>query len=332
MSVKWGIVGTADIATKVSKAIQRAKNAELLAIGSRSSERAEKWAMEHGASRSYGSYEALLDDPDVAAVYIPLPPSMHSEWGIKAAKAGKHVLSEKPLTMDIGEAVALEAACSERGVQLMDGVMWVHHDRSAEVKQVIQAGELGPLRRVTACFAFKWGEKIPTDNIRAQEELGGGSLGDTGYYCIRAILWAFGELPKSVYARSRYANNVDIETSAMLYFSDDRTASFDCGFTMNFRAWLELVGADASMVFDEFVLPESESESFYYLRKERGSREQYRIGPCVQEVKMIERFSNIVETGEIDTTLIKDALDTVRVCSAVASSARTGRIVEVNPA
>ena len=112
MSVKWGIVGTADIATKVSKAIQRAKNAELLAIGSRSSERAEKWAMEHGASRSYGSYEALLDDPDVAAVYIPLPPSMHSEWGIKAAKAGKHVLSEKPLTMDIGEAVALEAAAN----------------------------------------------------------------------------------------------------------------------------------------------------------------------------------------------------------------------------
>ena len=329
MSVKWGVMSTAGIASKVAGAIKRAGNAELVAVASRSMDRADAWAKEHGVDRSYGNYEALLADPDIEAVYIPLPPSMHAEWAIKAAEAGKHVLSEKPLTVDVAEAVAVVDACESNGVQLMDGVMWVHHDWTEKARAILKAGELGDLRRVTASFTFYWGSEIPVDNIRAQKEMGGGALGDLGYYCIRAILWAFEEVPRAVYARARYANGVDIEVSGMLYFSQDRIASFDCGFTIDVRISLELAGTKGSLRVDPFVLPPSEEESTILVAKQDGVYEQRPVGPCVQEVNMIERFSGIVESGNLVSTWPNAALDTVRVCCALAESAETGNEVEI---
>ena len=329
MGVKWGVLSTAGIATKVSRAIDLAGNAELVAIASRSQERAEAWSNKHGAARAYGSYDELLADPDIEAVYIPLPPSMHGEWGVKTARAGKHVLSEKPLTMDIQEAVAMETACRESNVQLMDGVMWVHHDWTAEAKKVLKAGAIGELRRVTSCFSFNWGSAVPVDNIRARPELGGGALGDLGYYCVRSILWAFEEMPHAVFAKAHYANDVDIEMSGMLFFADDRTASFDCSFTMSRGAWLELAGTAGALWVNGFVVPSSEEGASFTVGNHPGSGELHEVGPCVQEAKMIERFSGIVESGELDPSLAKDAVDTVRVCCALAKSAATGKIVEV---
>ena len=330
MGIKWGVLSTAGIATKVSRAIDLATNAQLLAVASRSVERAESWAKEHGADRAYGSYEELLADPDIDAVYIPLPPTMHSEWAIKAAKAGKHVLSEKPLTVDVGEAVAMADACRENGVQLMDGVMWVHHDWTTAVKKLQNAGVLGELRHVSASFSFNWGPTVPVDNIRAQKALGGGALGDLGYYCVRGILWAFGEMPEAVFARGRYANDVDIEMTGTLLFSGNRTASLNCGFTMAPRATLELAGSDNALWVDGFVVPPSEDESFFFTGKGIGVRDKHRVGPCIQEAKMIERFSGIVASGNLDSALPADAINTTRVCCAIAQSAESQKLVELN--
>ena len=329
MGIKWGVLSTAGIATKVSRAIDLAANAELLAVASRSAERAESWATEHGADRAYGSYEALLADPDIDAVYIPLPPTMHNEWAIKAAKAGKHVLSEKPLTVDEAEAVAMADACRDNGVQLMDGVMWVHHDWTGAVKKLQNDGTLGELRHVSASFSFNWGPTVPLDNIRAQKDLGGGALGDLGYYCVRGILWAFEEMPEAVFARGRYANDVDVEMTGTLLFSGNRTASFNCGFTMAPRATLELGGSDKALWIDGFVVPPSEEQSSFYTGKGLGVREEHSLGPCIQEVKMIERFSGIVETGAIDPTLPAAAVNTTRVCCALARSAESRILVEL---
>ena len=329
MSVKWGVMSTAGIATKVGSAIDRATNAELLAVASRSKVRGEAWGKEHGIERSYGDYDALLADPEIQAVYIPLPPSMHAEWAIKAAKAGKHVLSEKPLTVDVAEASAVLDACKNNGVQLMDGVMWVHHDWTKKAKALRNAGKLGELRRVTASFSFYWGAEVPLDNIRAQKKMGGGALGDLGYYCIRAILWAFEEMPTAVFARGRYANDVDVEVSGMLYFSDDRIASFDCGFTIATRLSLELAGTESSFRIDPFVLPSSEEGASISISKDIGEWERHDVGPCVQEVNMIECFSGIVISGTLDPAWPQAALDTVRVCCALAESAESGREVQL---
>jgi predicted dehydrogenase len=306
-------MGTAKIAAKVARAITLAKNAELAAVASRSQDRAAEWARTNKVPRSYGSYEALLEDPDIDAVYIPLPPSMHCEWTVKAAEHRKHVLSEKPLTPDPSEAKKMVEACRRNGVQLMDGVMWVHHDRVKTMRDAVARGEIGALRRATAAFAFNWGPTIPLNNIRSNKELGGGALGDLGYYCARAILWAFGEVPERAFARARYANGVDIEISAMLFFSEERTASFDCGFTTKGRCWLELVGSEATLSLDDFVVPRSEEESTFWLSKRPGEKVATTVGPCVQEVRMIERFSNVVESGQLDPKLAQDAVDTVRI-------------------
>jgi len=292
-------------------------------------EKAQKWAADHDAEKSYGSYAALLNDPNIDAVYIPLPPSMHNEWAIRAAKAGKHVLSEKPLTMNVDEAREIVEVCRNSGVQLMDGVMWVHHDRTRIVKKAMSSGEIGDLRRATSAFSFNWGPTVPTQNIRAQKELGGGAIGDLGYYCVRAILWAFDEMPTAVFARSRYANDVDIETSAMVYFSDDRVASMDCAFSMQARSWLELAGTDGSIMMDDFVLPTSEEKSWYSVRKGFGKQDAKSVGPCIQEVKMIEDFSALVESGKLDPALPQDALNTVKVCCAILESAKSGRLAEI---
>jgi predicted dehydrogenase len=309
--------------------MELAPSAELVAVASRSEERARAWAEEHGAKKAYGSYEELIADPDVQALYIPLPPTLHSRWSIAAAQAGKHVLCEKPLTMDLQEARDLAAACADAGVQLMDGVMWVHHTRSDAIRKLLDAGELGELRRVTAAFAFNWGATIPKNNIRAQGELGGGALGDLGYYCIRAILWALGEVPAEVAAVARYAAGVDIEMSATLFFDRERTASFDCGFTSRGRGWFEIAGSEASLTVDGFVVPPSEDSSDYSISRTPGAREVLTVGPCVQEARMVERFSSIVERCELDPGPPREALDTVRVCMAVAEAAKTKRKIAV---
>jgi predicted dehydrogenase len=156
LPVRFGILGTAHIATKVGRAIQEATGAELAAIASRDRTRAEAWIAEHTQTaggdrrptaflspehppRAFGSYEELLADSSIDAVYLPLPPSLHAEWTIKAAAHGKHVLCEKPLAINLTEARAMADACRAHGVQLMDGVMWVHHERTAGMQRVLQA-------------------------------------------------------------------------------------------------------------------------------------------------------------------------------------------------
>jgi len=177
--IRWGILSTANIATKVARAIHLASNAALIAVASRTEERATTWAKAHNVTAAYSSYDALLADESLDAIYIPLPPSLHAKWTITAAEQGKHVLCEKPIAANADEAVAMADACRQNGVQLMDGVMWVHHERTAAMKQKLTEGILGQLRRVTAAFTFNW-DTIPAGNIRAMKKFAGGSLGDLG--------------------------------------------------------------------------------------------------------------------------------------------------------
>ncbi|MCZ6677124.1 MAG: Gfo/Idh/MocA family oxidoreductase [Candidatus Poribacteria bacterium] len=325
-NVRWGILSTANIATKVSRAINLASGSELMAVASRTEERAKSWAAEHRVDRAYGSYAALLDDPDIDAIYIPLPPSMHAEWTIKAAEHGKHVLCEKPLATNAEEAATMADACRRNHVQLMDGLMWVHHNRTAAMKQIIGNDTLGRLRRVTAAFTFNW-DTIPEDNIRAKKELGGSSLGDLGYYCVRAILWAYGALPTQVFATARYHRNVDMNLSGLLWYEDERMGAFDCGFDTGSRKWFEVAGTKASLVCDDFAIPWKEDSSRFWVHGAQGKDAEHKSEGCIQEVNMIERFSDIVRSGQLEFQWPTDAVNTMRVCDALHESARRGQII-----
>lgn len=324
--VRWGILSTARIADKVSRAIHLAENAELAAIASRTEKRANRWASEHHVDRAYGNYDALLEDAEIDAVYIPLPPSMHAEWTIKAAEHGKHVLCEKPLAANAEEVGAMAAACQSHNVQLMDGVMWMHHERTFAMKQVLDNGTLGRMRRVTAAFTFNW-DIVPDENIRLKKEFACGCLGDLGYYCIRAILWAFGDLPVQVFATARYYRDVDFNLSGTLWFRDERMASFDCGFDIGNRRWFEIAGTQASLICDDFVVPWSEESSRFWVHGVQGKAAEHKIEPCIQEVRMIERFSGWVQSGQLNHSLLTDAVNTMRICDTLHKSARLGKIV-----
>lgn len=322
--VRWGILSTAGIATKVGRAIKNSSNADLIAIASRTEERATSWAQKNSVPIAYGTYDELLSDDTIDAVYIPLPPSMHAEWTIRAAELGKHVLCEKPLSANSDEATMMADACRQNGVQLMDGVMWVHHERTAMMKE--QLANLGELRRVTAAFTFNWGT-IPINNIRAKPELAGGSLGDLGYYCVRAILWAFEALPTQVYATARYKVGVDFNFSGLLWFEGDRTATFDCGFDTSLRRWFEVAGTQASLVCDDFTIPTSEESSRFWIHG--SENEKHETGKCIQEVNMIERFSGIVQSDTLEPGWADVAVNTMRVCDALRESDQRGEIVSL---
>ena len=327
--VQWGVLGTAGIAKKVGEAIKMAENAELVAVASRSKTRAKQWSKNNQVEHAYGSYDELLADPRIDAVYIPLPPSMHAEWTIKAADQGKHVLCEKPLSVTVDEAIAMSNACKTNQVQLMDGVMWVHHDRTSKMLELIKSGSLGEMRRVTATFTFNW-DQIPYDNIRVRKELGGGSLGDLGYYCIRAILWAFNDCPTRVFATARYENDVDYNLTAILWFDGQRMASFDCGFDTGMRKWFEIAGTQASLICDDFTVPWKPETARFWIHRANGKDMEHRISGCAQEVKMIECFSAATQNGAFNSKLIVDAINTMNICDSLKQSIELNQVIDLN--
>jgi len=327
-SVGWGILGTARIATRVGAAINRAEHSTLQAIGSRNADRAADWANEHGAMRSYDSYEAVLDDPQVDAVYIPLPPSMHHEWTLKAVARGKHVLCEKPLAATVADAEEMAAASREYGVQLMDGVMWLHHPRAADMQRLIRGGRLGELRRLTSAFSFRWAT-IPTGDLRLNRQLGGGSLLDLGWYCVGAALWALEDMPTHVVGHATWYKDVDMNFSGTMWYENGAVASFDTAFDTVMRRWLEVAGTESSLVCDDFTRPYSEEKVRCWIHNPDGASDEHKSDSPNQETCMIGNFNRLVLSGKTDEHWPSIAVQTQRICDALDRSARSRRPVDL---
>src|SRR5262249_25885517 len=172
--LRWGILGVAKINERLVPAFGKARTAQLVAIASRSIDKVRAAASASGIPNAFGSYEAILADPNVDAIYNPLPNTLHAEWTRKAADHGKHILFEKPVTPTAPEAAELVEYCSKKNVRLMDGFMWPHHVRTARMRQLIDAGIIGKVEKVCGSFTFLL--PLNPGNIRLQSALGGGSL------------------------------------------------------------------------------------------------------------------------------------------------------------
>ncbi len=225
--VRWGVLSTASIAVnKVIPGMRRAANAEVLGIASRHRELARGAAGRLGIPRAHGSYEALLADPDIDAVYIPLPNHLHAAWTMEAARAGKHVLCEKPLALTAVEAEAMIDACREAGVLLMEAFMYRLHPSWVAVREIVASGRIGRLRAIDSWFSYFNDDPADIRNIAAA---GGGALYDIGCYPVNLSRMLFGREPDAVRAtlvRDR-ASGVDVLTSGVLSFGDD-VATFTC--------------------------------------------------------------------------------------------------------
>ena len=246
--VKWGILSTANINGKVIPPAHASEKVELLAVASRDQARADAYANEWEIPRAYGSYEALLADAQVEAIYIPLPNTLHVEWSIKAMEAGKHVLCEKPFDRD-PEKVARAFDASERtGMLLSEAFMYRHNPQAKRLKELVEGGAIGELRLLRSAFSYSL---YDADNIRLRTDVEGGALMDVGCYCVSGSRLLAGE-PESVRGEAWYGpSGTDWVFAGVMRFPKDVLATFDCGTALPNRDELEAIGSEGSIFLDD---------------------------------------------------------------------------------
>lgn len=241
---RWGILSTALINQKVLAGARRSTTADVIAVASRSEERATAYAQANSIPRAYGSYDALLADPDIDAVYISLPNALHHPWTLRALAAGKHVLCEKPYSARARDVEQAFTAAERGGLVLSEAYMYRYNPQIIELKRLVDEGVIGELRLISA--AFTWPCDAPGD-IRLAPELDGGSLLDVGCYCVSAARLLAGE-PISVTAQQIIGpTGVEIRLVGTLAFDAGVLALFDSGFQLPDRSYLEVVGSDATI-------------------------------------------------------------------------------------
>ena len=245
MSVKWGIISTARINRLFLAGARQSSDVEILAVASRTQTSAEEYARAEEIPRAYATYDALLADPDVEAVYIPLPNSLHVGWSIRALEAGKHVLCEKPLSRHPAEiARAFDVAAHQQRL-LMEAFMYRHNPQTHRVKELVESGAIGRLRMIRASFSFPL---IHEGDVRMELGLDGGGLMDVGCYCVSGARWLAGE-PEQVTAQQTLGGaGVDVTLTGTMRFADDVLAHFDCGLALANRHDLEVTGDEGSAV------------------------------------------------------------------------------------
>jgi len=350
MSAKWGVLGCAGIAAKTCSGMVEASNAVVAAVGSRYKAKAEKFISDNtlGAqAKAYGSYQEVLDDPEVQVVYVPLPTSMKREWVLKAAAAKKHVLCEKPLAATGSH----DEACAAAGVQFMDNTMFMHHDRTVGMQEVLaDTALLGEARHVNSTFTIPFGNdpEWAGSNIRMKgdsEPLG--CFGDLGWYNIRLTEVAFNYAdPEAVSCQflQETDEGVPVYGIATMKYPGGRIGRFECSFVHALRQWGEIVGTEAWMDFPDFVVTNEKSQASFTVSTSTFTADptstftvprevllEKKFGDCVQHTRLIEKMSEIVVSGKLDEFWPKVSLQTQTILGACFTSARQGG-AWVNPA
>jgi xylose dehydrogenase (NAD/NADP) len=321
--MKWGLLSTANINRKLLAGAGGTEEATVVAVASRDRSRAQAFAREHGIERAHGSYEELLADPEVEAIYNPLPNSMHVPWSVQALEAGKHVLCEKPLTRRPAEAEEAFAVAERSGRLLAEAFMWRHHPQTRRLQELLGEGVIGRLRLIRAVFSFPLGDP---DDIRLNGELDGGSLMDVGCYCVSGTRVVAGAEPERVSGEQVLGGKgVDVAFSATLRFPDDVLAQFDCGLAVQNRSGLEAIGEDGSLYLADPWHGRSPG-----IRLTRGEEaETIEIAPANPYSHELEDFARAAR-GEAPPLIgVEDALGQARAIEALYASAESGCNVEV---
>jgi xylose dehydrogenase (NAD/NADP) len=321
--IRWGVISTANIGRwAVNPAIQASRNGKLVAVASRDEARAQAFAAAHGIPVAYGSYQALLEDPAIDAVYIPLPNSLHREWAIRAAEHGKHILCEKPLAMTAAEAEEMGAAAEASGIRLMEAFMYRFHPRTELAVRLVRDGQVGEVRMVRSAFTFRL---TRPDNIRLKPELGGGALMDVGCYCVNISRTIAGTEPVEVHATARWGRTgVDEQLAGTLRFPDGSLAQFDCALTLERREWYEVAGTEGSLGVADAFLPGNDTVSIEE-RRGRGETVRHPVDGADEYRLMVEHFADCVLQNQAPRYPVSEAAANLRVIEALYHSARTGQ-------
>jgi xylose dehydrogenase (NAD/NADP) len=319
VTVRWGFLGAGFIATNaLAPAVHAADGAVLQAVAARVPDRAR--ALEP-AGAVYGSYDDLLRDEEIDAVYISLTNDVHKQWAIAAMQAGKHVLCEKPLAMNVAEAREMTAVSKATGRLLVEASWYRWHPRVRRAQELLAAGAIGPVRHVAAGFTF---DGKLTGNYRLEVARGGGALYDVGCYAVSAALWAFGSTPAEVTARQQLgATGVDLVTEAVLEFVAG-TAEVRAGISEPPRQWLVIAGEHGEIEFRDSAYTSWRDDETLLLVSD-GQTTRRESFPAVDPYRvMVEEVSGAVLGGVGWTLPLSESLATAAVLDAAFASARAG--------
>jgi predicted dehydrogenase len=316
-AVKWGIISTADINRKVIPGAHASPKVDLVAVASRAQARADEYAKTWEIERAYGTYEALLADAEIEAVYISLPNTLHCEWSIKALEAGKHVLCEKPLSRHTSEVEAAFDAAERTGFLLSEAFMYRHNPQTTRVRELVASGAIGELRLVRSAFGYSLYDE---DNIRLRTDVEGGSLMDVGCYNVSGSR-LFGGEPEHVFGEAWFGpSGTDWVFAGTLRFPGNVIATFDCGTAMTDRDELEAIGSEGSLFLDDpwhCLTPTLE------LRR-NGETERIELEPQDSYRLELENLSDAIR-GEAEPLLgVADAMAQARTIEALYESAASG--------
>jgi xylose dehydrogenase (NAD/NADP) len=321
-AVKWGIVSTADINRKVIPGAHASQKVDLIAVASRDLRLAEEYARKWEIDRAYGSYEALLEDADVEAVYIPLPNTLHCEWSIRAVEAGKHVLCEKPMSRHVADVQSAFDAAERNQRILMEAFMYRHHPQTRRLRQAVDEGLIGELRLVRSCFSYSLYDE---ENIRLRTDVEGGSLMDVGCYCVSGARLLAGE-PEQVYGQQFVGpSGTDWVFTGAMRFPGDVLALFDCGTSLPERDELEAIGSEGSLFVDD---PWHCQEPVIELRRD-GRVERIAVEPADPYRLELENLSAAIRGDAKPLLGREDAVGQAQVIEALFRSAARGAAVSL---
>ncbi len=333
-TVKWGVMGNATIARIcVIPAICKSRNGEIYALATRSPERAAKLAADHHIKRLYDGYDALLVDPEVDVVYIPLPNHLHHPWTIKALRAGKHVLCEKPLACSQKEAVEMVAAAGDCDRFLMEAFMYRFHPRSRRIKQLVAEGAIGTpcLVRSAFCYRMRKTDWNDNHNARLKPQMGGGALLDVGCYSVSVARWLLGTEPKQAQAQAVFhPGGADVHLVGTLGFTDSGLASFEASFISALQQTYSVSGPDGAIELPHNAFVPWENEAVYYFRTQDQEEARQHIIPGADEYQlMVEHFADVVSGRSELMYPAEDSIQNMRVLDALAQAARTVQTVKL---
>ena len=328
--LRWGVLSTAQINDALLEPIRRAARSELVAVASRSQEKADAYAQEKGIPTAHGSYEALLADPNVDVIYNSLPNTLHCEWTVKAAQADKHVLCEKPIAPTLAELDQIEAAAQANQVTVFEAFMYLHHPQIRKVKEIIQSGQLGELKLISSWYAYFFPPE-DTANIRLNPDLAGGALWDVGVYpnSLAIVLTEAGP-PLEVWASQTLGDSgVDVAMTAQMKFKSGVEAQITCSFLSPFPEGAQITGSEGMLQLNESWKPglnwQKDTE---LILSHRGGYKETIVIPAIDPYFCeVEAMEACVLDGAEPVVPLSLSRDFLRSILALYESARTGQPV-----
>ncbi len=320
---RWGLLGTARINRSIIPPLRESSRHALVAVASRDQERGEAYAREWGIPRTHRSYETLIDDPEIDAIYNPLPNALHAAWTIRAVRAGKHVLCEKPLATTVADVDAIAREAKAAGVVVTEAFMYRHHPQTLRLKALVQDRAIGKLRLIRSAFTF---QLTRTGDVRWEPALGGGSLWDVGCYPISIARLLAGVEPQEVFGRSRQgAEDVDEAFTGQLALGEV-VAQFDAGFRAPLRTHLEVVGTEGVITV---AAPFKPGPGAHLLLSRGEATEMIAVDEQPLYIGELDDLADAATLGREPRVTLADSRGNVATIVALYESARTGRPVAV---